>query len=188
MIRSILIYFWVVHLALHGTCQPSTLQFPDLLVIPANFQKAINEQTAEYTRLIRNDSVVKNYSTIFILQKIDNDSNYGYLFQAEYWIAFHYREVIPELIKRVTVKKEIGLINSADLIIWERVQNKQMKFYGHGGLCDDDLFTIAGRANRLLSVISGEDFGHVSMYSTKEQLVELQNKWVKWLLSIVNTQ
>ena len=92
--------------------------------------------------------------------------------------------MIPELIKRITNKEEIGLVNSADLIIWERVQAKQMKFYGHGGVSKDDLFTIAGRANRLLSQITGEAFGHVSMYSTQEQLDRLQKKWMEWLISL----
>jgi len=117
----------------------------------------------------------------FMLDKIDNDSNYHYIFLAEYWIAFHYQEIIPELIYRLTNKKEVGLVNSADLIIWERVQAKQMQFYGHGGISSDDLFTVAGRANRLLTEITGENFGHVSMYSTQEQLVTLQQAWIKWL-------
>jgi len=116
-----------------------------------------------------------------MLDKIDNDSNYRYIFLAEYWIAFHYKDIIPDLIKRLANKKEVGLANSADLIIWERVQAKQMQFYGHGGISNDDLFTIAGRANRLLAEITGEDFGHVSMYSTQEQLATLQQAWIKWL-------
>jgi len=169
---------------MHGYSQSSDLRFPDPAVLPDNFQKAIVAQVAEFKRLFQNDSTDKNYSTIFMLGKIDNDSNYNYLFLAEYWIAFHYKEIIPELIKRLTIKKEIGLINSADLIIWERIKNKQMEFYGHGLNCADDLFTISGRANRLLTVITGENFGYVSMYSTKEQLAELQSSWIKWLKAL----
>ena len=158
------------------------LKFPDNPKLSINFQKAIKEQTSEFNRLFYRDSTTtKNYTAQFILDKIDRDSNYQYLFIAEYWIAFHYKEIIPELIKRLTNKKEIGLVNSADLIIRERIQSGQMKFYGHGGASFDDLFTIAGRANRLLTEITGEKFGHVSMYSTKEDLVNLQIKWIKWL-------
>ena len=184
MNRLILISFVLIHLAMHGHSQSSDLRFPDRVILPDNFKKAIADQLAEFERLFHNDSTYRNYSTVFMLGKIDNDSNYNYLFLAEYWIAFHYNEIIPELIKRLTIKKEIGLINSADLIIWERIKNKQMEFYGHGGNCADDLFTIAGRANRLLTVITGEDFGNVSMYSTKEQLVELQRSWIKWLKTL----
>jgi hypothetical protein len=168
-----------------GQTQTDTLnlKFPDNPKLSIKFQKAIKEQTSEYNRLFYRDSATtKHYSARYILDKIDNDSNYlPHLFLSEYWIAFHYKEIIPQLIKRVTNKKEVGLTNSADLIIWERIQSGQMKSYGHGGISFDDLFTVAGRANRLLTEITGEEFGHVSMYSTKEDLVTLQKKWIKWL-------
>ena len=168
-----------------GQSQTDTLhlKFPANPKLPIKFQKAIKEQTSEYDRLFFRDSATtKHYTAIFILDKIDNDSNYlPHIFLSEYWIAFHYKEIIPELIKRLTNKKEVGLTNTADLIIWDRVQAKQMRFYGHGGISNDDLFTVAGRANRLLTEISGENFGRVSMYSTAEQLAILQKKWIKWL-------
>ncbi|HEY6505611.1 MAG TPA: hypothetical protein VIZ28_16665 [Chitinophagaceae bacterium] len=168
--------------AFSGQAQTDSLKFPSNAKFPDKFQKAIKEQTKEYDRLFYRDSTTtKHYSGPFMLDKIDNDSNYHYIFLAEYWIAFHYQDIIPELINRVTNKKEFGLVNSADLIIWERVQAKQMQFYGHGRISNDDLFTIAGRANRLLTKITGETFGHVSMYSTQEQLVILQGKWINWL-------
>jgi hypothetical protein len=56
----------------------------------------------------------------------------------------------------------------------ERVQAKQMQFYGRSGISNNDLFTIAGRADRLLTEITGEDFAHISMNSTQEELVTLQ--------------
>ena len=158
------------------------LIFPDNAKISESFKASITEQTREFNRLFRKDSTeIKKYSPDFILDKIDNDKNHAYLFIAEYWIAFNYKKMIPELIKRVNNKKEVGLENTADLIIWERIQNKDLEFYGHGGISNDDLFTIAGRANRLLSQITGENFGFVSMYSTQEELNKLQNKWTKWL-------
>ena len=157
------------------------LKFPDNPKLSTNFQQAIENQTKEFNRLFSKDSAtIKKYSVEFILDNIDNSSNYHYLFIAEYWIAFHYSEIIPELIMRLRNKKEVGLTNSSDLIIWERIQVNQMKFYGSGGSSDDDLFTIAGRANRLLTIITGEKFGHVSMYSTNEELTTLQKKWIEW--------
>lgn len=184
MNRFILIFFLLLHLTMRGHSQSSDLKFPDRVILPDNFKEAIADRVSEFERLFHNDSTCKNYSTAFILDKIDTDSNYGYLFIAEYWIAFHYSEIIPELIKRLTIKKEIGLVNSADLIIIERVRNKQMQLYGHGGVCTNDLFTIAGRANQLLAVVTGENFGNVSMYSTKEQLEKLQRSWIKWLKAL----
>lgn len=182
MTRLLLTLSIFVFTVLSGQAQIDSLKFPNTAKLPAKFQNAIKEQIKEYDRLFYRDSTTtKHYSVPFILDKIDNDSNYHYIFLAEYWIAFHYKNIIPDLIKRVTNKKEVGLVNSADLIIWERVKAKKMQFYGHGGISNDDLFTVAGRANRLLSEITGEDFGHVSMYSTQEQLATLQQKWIKWL-------
>lgn len=185
MIRLLLILSIFVLAVLSGEAQTDSLKFPSNAQLPDKFQKAIKEQTKEYVRLFYRDSTTtKHYSVPFMLDKIDNDSNYHYIFLAEYWIAFHYQYIIPELINRVTNKQEVGLVNSADLIIWERLQAKQMRFYGHGGISNDDLFTIAGRANRLLTKITGEDFGHVSMYSTREELMTLQKEWIKWLRSL----
>ena len=158
------------------------LKFPENPKISEKFKNAIGEQTKEFNRLfLRNGEEVKNYTVKFILDKIDNEKEYGYIFAAEYWIAFNYKEMIPELISRLTNKKEVGLTNSADLIIQERIESGDLKFYGHGGVSFDDLFTVAGRANRLLKEITGEDFGNVSMYSTEKELKDLQSSWINWL-------
>jgi len=185
MVRLLFMFIALVFAIANVQAQTDILKFPSHPKLPKKFIKAIEYQTNEFNRLFDNDSATtKHYPVSFILDKIDNDSNYHYLFLAEYWIAFHYSDIIPELIKRITNKKELGLVNSADLIIWERVQANQMKFYGHGGISTDDLFTIAGRANRLLTKISGENFGQVSMHSTQEQLNELQKKWIRWLSTL----
>nr|WP_288837626.1 hypothetical protein [uncultured Flavobacterium sp.] len=181
---SLTLSFLVLNI-LSGHAQIELLKFPSSVKHSDKFQKAIERQEKEYNRLFYADSATtKHYSVHFMLERIDNDSDYYYIFIAEYWIAFHYKEIIPELIMRLTNKKEIGLVNYADLIIRERIQAKQMQSYGHGAVSDDDLFTIAGRANRLLTKITGEDFGHVSMYSTQEQLATLQQKWINWLKEI----
>jgi hypothetical protein len=161
------------------------LKFPANAKLSDKFRTAIKQQASEFNRLFYRDSAItKKYTPQFIVDKIDHDSNYHYIFLSEYWIAFHYEEMIPQLITRLTDKTEVGLINSADLIIWERVQSQQLKFYGHGGVSNDDLFTIAGRANRILKKITGEDFGVVSMYSTQDFLKTLQNKWRNWFKSL----
>ena len=92
--------------------------------------------------------------------------------------------MIPKLIERLTNKREVGLNNSGDLIIWERIDAKQMRFYGHGSVSEDDLFTVAGRANNILTIMSGERIGRVSMYSTPMELKALQLKWQNWLDSL----
>jgi hypothetical protein len=177
----------LISIATNSAAQVSAeaLKFPKLEKLPDSFQHAIDKQVKDYYRLFKKDSSTTNHYTVsYMLDKIDSDSNYRYIFLAEFWSAFHYQDMIPEMIERVTNKKEIGLVNSADLIIWERVQAKQMQFWGHGGVSHDDLFTVAGRANRILTMITGQNFGNVSMYSTREQLEVLQQKWVKWLKGI----
>jgi hypothetical protein len=47
------------------------------MVLPGNFQKAVVDQVAEFKRLFHNDSTDKRYSPVFMLGKIDNDSNYN---------------------------------------------------------------------------------------------------------------
>ena len=179
-----LFFFILVLITISTEAQISSdkLEFPKLEKLPDSFQKSVDNQIKEYYRLFKKDSSTTNHYTVsFILDKIDSDSNYRYVFLAEFWSVFHYQDMIPELIERITDKTEIGLTNSADLIIWERVQAKQMQFWGHGGVSNDDLFTIAGRANRILTKVTGQNFGNVSMYSTKDQLTTLQKSWKMWL-------
>ncbi|NOT52058.1 MAG: hypothetical protein HOP10_12365 [Chitinophagaceae bacterium] len=185
MIRTIFTLIIFLFVAFQGKTQTDSLKFPTNAKLSEKFQNAINKQTKEYDRLFFHDSsTTKHHSVQFMLDKIDKDSNYFYIFLAEYWIAFHYQEIIPHLIKRITNKKEVGLFNTADLIIWERVQSGHLKFYGHGGISADDLFTIAGRANRLLTKITGENFGIVSMNSDQEFLQSLQQKWIDWFKAL----
>ncbi|MFC4478005.1 hypothetical protein [Flavobacterium chungangensis] len=158
------------------------LKFPKDPKISQKFQNAIDEQKNQFCWVYKNNKEeVQNYTTEFILDKIDNNREYGYLFEAEYWVGYNYEKIIPQLINRITNKKEVGLVNSADLMIFERIESGDLKAYGHGLIVNDDLFTIAGRANRLLTVVTGENFGSVSMKSTPKDLHILQEKWIVWL-------
>lgn len=160
----------------------NNLVFPKNIVLSDTFSEQIKEQKKEFYRIFRKDTLrIKSYSTEFILDKIDNSKEYQFIFESEYWLAFNYKNMIPKLIKRITNNKEIGLINTADLIIWERIDSGDLKFYGHGGVANDDLFKVSGRANHLLKNITGQDFGNVMMKTTKNELNELQKKWIEWL-------
>ena len=179
--KNLLIFLFISNISFSQTAVLK-LKFPKEPKISQKFQNAIDEQKNEvYWVYKSNKEEIKNYTVEFILDKIDNNPEYSYLFNAEYWIAFNYQNVILQLIERITNKKEICLVNSADLMILERIESGDLKKYGHGFIVDDDLFTIAGRANRLLTVVTGENFGSVSMKSTKEDLRILQDKWVMWL-------
>jgi len=159
----------------------SRLKVPPYRTLPLKMQKAIEEQKSEFERLHIKTISIKPPE---VLAHIDADKEYGHIFDAEYWMAYNYAAMIPELIRRITNTTEVGLVNTADLIIWERVESGDLKFYGHGGIAFDDLFTVAGRANHLLTNITGEDFGRVSMYSTDADLKKLQNRWAYWLLRL----
>ena len=55
----------------------------------------------------------------------------------------------------------VGLTNSADVIIWERIESGELKFYGHGWVIEDDLFSVAGRASWPLKELTGLSLGSV---------------------------
>lgn len=184
-LTSLLIIFMSLSCRGQSETIKNELAFPDNIILSNKFYKKIKEQKDEFYRIFRKDTLtVKNYSVEFILDKIDNNKEYEYIFESEYWLAFNYKKMIPELIKRITNNEEIGLINTADLIIWERIESGDLEYYGHGGIAFDDLFKISGRANHLLKNITGEDFGNVMMNTSQKELTELQNKWIEWLKGI----
>jgi len=161
------------------------LTFPHNARLSDKMKETIRNQESDFKRIFdRRWTEYIKCSPKFIHDKIDNNPNYRYIFIAEYWMAFNYETMIPELLKRITDNHEVGLINTSDLIIWERIESGDLKFWGHGGVANDDLFTVAGRANHLLERITGEDFGWVSMYSIGKDLKKLQNRWAYWLMNL----
>ena len=168
MKRLFLLVFVLITISTEAQISFDKLKFPKLEKLPDSFQKSIDNQIRKYDRLLKEDSSTTNhYTVLFMLSKIDSDSNYRYVFLAEFWSALHYQDMIPELIKRITDKTEIGLVNSADLIIWERVQARQMQFWGHGGVSNDDLFTIAGRGPNYSFTAQGASYLCVSVRSVQ---------------------
>lgn len=167
-----------------GTNSRLQLKFPANAKMSPQFKAAVENQRTQFEKLMGWNAEIKTHTPAFMLDKIDTSPEYNYLYVAEYWIAYHYEDMIPELIKRISNTTEVGLVESMDLIIPERVASGQMKDYGHGQIVQDDLFTIAGRSNRLLKVITGEDFGTVSVNASPIQLKALQDKWVKWFKTL----
>jgi hypothetical protein len=115
-----------------------------------------------------------------VLRTITKEKDYSLIANQRYWCAKNAPAILPELIKLITDAKVVGLENSADLIIWERVQSKELEFFGHGGVVPDDIFSIAGRASWILREITGQNLGAVSMKSTPAQLQQLSESWRKW--------
>jgi len=112
------------------------------------------------------------------------DSDYSHLVQAALWLVAHPAEAeiflpaLPEMLRDTSC---VGLTNSADLIIWDRIQTGELVFWGHGGGCDDDLFQVSGRASWLLKELTGQDLGSIAIQSTATERTKLRDLWLSWL-------
>ena len=161
------------------------ISFPDRAALPTKFAGNISRLKEAAGELFNDGGAsVRDAPDSVMLQAIDQATNFQNLLLAKYWLAWHYREMIPVLILKMRNKKFVGLSNYADMVIWERVRSGHMKYYGNGNVEADDLFTVAGRVNWLLKQVTGEQFGNVSMYSDNRQLRKLQQKWIQWLQSL----
>ena len=115
-----------------------------------------------------------------ILKNLTLDKDFWKIAKARYWAVKNAPEVIPDLIEMVKNSAFVGLKGQADLIIWERIESGDLKFYGHGWVVADDLFRVAGRASWVLSESTGQRFGVVMPKSTPEELKQISDAWAKW--------
>jgi hypothetical protein len=100
---------------------------------------------------------------------------------AKSWCIKNYREAFPHLVARLSAKKKIGLTITADLIIPDRLATNELKFYGHGGMIREDLFTVAGRASWILNEITGESFAVVGGGMTVAEAENFKALWGAWI-------
>ena len=75
MNRLALNSIFIIPLFKLGYSQSVDLSFPDSAALPNKCKKSIAGQIVEFKRLFHDDSTDKSYSPIFMLDKIDNDSN-----------------------------------------------------------------------------------------------------------------
>jgi len=116
-----------------------------------------------------------------VMRVIISDPDFLRVAKIRYWGVKHAPEIIPDLIKLITDERIVGLIGFADLMIWERVQAGEFKFYDyHGRVIDDDLSLVAGRASWMLTEITGQRFGEVSIRSLPAQRKKLSELWLAW--------
>lgn len=85
------------------------------------------------------------------------------------------------LVSQLTNSSKVSLEKTSRLIIWERIISGEILFEGKGYQCDDDLFTVAGRANWVLRNLTKKNFGFVTPASTTADLEQLQKKWNQYL-------
>lgn len=151
--------------------------------LPQRFKKptAWIEEQHEYRFYSSNDTV--GFSLNSVLEIIDTEQEFWRLCAAKTWCFAHPSEVFPHLICRLSNKTKIGLVNTPDLIIWDRIRSGELKFYGHGGGMQEDIFTIAGRASWILNWMTGESFASVGIELTPALAQEYQEAWVQYIQS-----
>jgi len=115
------------------------------------------------------------------LAAIDTAKNFWTVCAAKSWCIKNYNQAFPFLVARLTIKTKVGLENTADLIIWERIGSGDLKFYGHGGGMQEDIFTIAGRASWILNELTGEEFAVVHGNMTEVQAKEYKRLWTEYI-------
>src|SRR5215831_16296816 len=79
----------------------------------------------------------------YVLNVITSDKSFNKIQMIRYLGVKNPDKIIPDLIQLIIEPKVIGLADYADLIIWERIQTGDLKFYGHGWVVSDDLLSIA---------------------------------------------
>jgi hypothetical protein len=91
------------------------------------------------------------------------------------------KNLLKVLSAQLTNQTKVSLKNTSRLIIWERITSGEILFEGKGYQVDDDLFTVAGRANWVLRNLTKKNFGFVKTASSGEDLTKLQKKWSRFL-------
>jgi len=90
----------------------------------------------------------------------------------------NYLRSLAEQITNTTVTKLKG---TSRLIIWDRIITGDITFEGKGLVIENDLFTVAGRANQLLQNLCDKNFGYISINATPQDLEIMKNKWLAHL-------
>ncbi|GAB2842976.1 hypothetical protein [Ferruginibacter profundus] len=106
------------------------------------------------------------------------DMSFG---SAKSWCIKNYQVAFPYLVARLSDKRKIGLNNTADLIIWDRIGSGDLTFYGHGGCITEDVFTVAGRASWILNQLTGENFAVVHGDLTQQQAKKFKQLWTDYI-------
>ena len=114
------------------------------------------------------------------LEIVHSETRLQRVVAAAFYLGKH-REGLVHLLPDLLSRREIGLTETADLIIPVRVSLGDLKSYGHGGRVEDDLFVLAGRANWILRVSTCRTFGAVDLYTPVPRLALLRELWKRRL-------
>ncbi len=185
-LRSLMIFTLLISLGLGGYLVWRERQ--EFQAAEEDWHQTKRSADRDFERLFREEkrAEILAWSKDAVLRRIIDDPDYKFLFQAQYWCTRNRTQIIPELIKLLKDRREPGLINTADLIIAERIDSGDLKFWGHGGVVQDDLFTVAGRASWLLKEITGKKAPAVHMKPNEADLDQLQKEWQTWQRRFLN--
>ncbi|MBK7307804.1 MAG: hypothetical protein IPI88_12770 [Chitinophagaceae bacterium] len=103
----------------------------------------------------------KNWSVSEIIQKNLDAQTWPDTYLVIVGASSRKGEVIDKLIAQLENLMITKLGLTSRLIIWERILSGDILFEGKGFQIDDDIFSVAGRANWILRSITGKTFGYV---------------------------
>ncbi|MFN8308959.1 MAG: hypothetical protein U0T73_03255 [Chitinophagales bacterium] len=154
--------------------------------LPKNFEKPNKWKEEDKKRSAKYYVGYGNsYSNTFDLKNalsyIDTAKEFSQVCSVKSWCIDNYEQVFPFLVVKLSDKRKIGLTNTADLIIGDRMNTGDLKFYGHGGGMTEDIFTIAGRASWILNELTGEDFAIVHGNLTQQDAKWFKVLWAKYI-------
>lgn len=182
--RNKLNTFLFLVIASQAQAQINSASIDSLTIIRQDFRKPANWEQADKYRNFYYDSYPKSMNLQKALSIIKNEKDFTTFLQAKTWCIDSFRISVPKLIILLTDTTKVGLKNTGDLIIWDRVNSGDLKYYGHGGVIYEDIFTIAGRASYILHELTGESFALVNMKTSKDKLKVYQEIWHRWFLSL----
>ncbi|MEO0473525.1 MAG: hypothetical protein AAF206_28185 [Bacteroidota bacterium] len=155
----------------------ASFRFPKRAILPVEMEGSLNRLLRAGPKPPGADSL-SLYQALAILER---ESDYRQLSRLGYWFANQYEDAIPALIERSLWQQEVGLTQAAGVIIWERVETGDLPLYGPGAEVEDDLFSVAGRANYFLKLLTGEHFGTIKMNAAPIERKEIQARWLDWM-------
>lgn len=89
--------------------------------------------------------------------------------------------LLKALALQLTNNTKVDLKATNRLVIWERITSGDIQFEGKGYQVTDDLFTVSGRANWILRNLTKKKFGYVRPSTSAEDLLKLQQMWLRSL-------
>jgi hypothetical protein len=142
-----------------------------------------------YTKEMYDDA--QKLTTSELLSKNINDNSWSSVFLTLNASVNNYKEdnyYLTELAKQITNVEETKLGGTSRLIIWDRISSGDIIFEGKGLVMFNDLYKVGGRANQLLQNLTNKNFGYISINTSKEELKNLQNNWLKYLSNEPTTE